>query len=260
MLKTFVCKFRVILFAAVILDVLGGTSIGFLRLAPAAAAQVVAQALPTVTASGAQAAQYLRAKGVTVHKLSWSAVSGTNTTCTVALDSSKDGVTYTAGNAIAAQDCTVDGFAIVYGTFNYVRVNVTAITGAGNTVAFRYEGFNDASGLIENACKNNAKSVAVNISTATTTSIVAPVTNQKVYICGYELVAGGADNVTLEYGTGATCGTGTTAMSGVIPLAAQAAIRSPYANALGPTPVSQRFCILTSGAVALAGYVSYAQF
>ena len=75
------------------------------------------------------------------HQLIWT-VSGTMTTCTVALDTSPDGTTWTLGGAITGQTCTTAGnSAIVNSIVNYVRVNVTAISGAGATVIVTYKGF-----------------------------------------------------------------------------------------------------------------------
>lgn len=65
-----------------------------------------------------------------------------------------------------------------------------------------------------------AKSSAViNITSATTTSLVAVSGSTTVYVCGFSLtiseVVTTANTFQLEYGTGATCGGGTTALTGL---------------------------------------------
>jgi hypothetical protein len=76
-------------------------------------------------------------------------------------------------------------------------------------------------GLTADPCfnPNNAKSSAViNISTATTTSIVAAVAGATVYVCDFVItisqVATTANTLKFVTGTGATCGTGTTDLTG----------------------------------------------
>jgi len=59
-------------------------------------------------------------------------------------------------------------------------------------------------------------SVAINISSATTTQLVALVAGHKIYVCGYDFTISGTTSPTalLEFGTGAACAVGTTALSG----------------------------------------------
>lgn len=74
------------------------------------------------------------------HQITWRGT-GTLSTCTVALDSSPDGVTWTAGGVIAGQTCTTNGSSTVVNlVVNYVRINVTAISGGG-TITVVYTGF-----------------------------------------------------------------------------------------------------------------------
>jgi hypothetical protein len=69
---------------------------------------------------------------VNTHVLSWRPV-GTVTTCTVSVDSSPDGVTWTAGGVIAGQTCTSPGEIVTpqATTTNHARVNLTILTGGG---------------------------------------------------------------------------------------------------------------------------------
>lgn len=78
--------------------------------------------------------------GIGFHKLTWN-VSGTVTTCTVALDSSVDGVTWTPGGVIGGQLCTTNGAStIVNVVSNYVRMNMTAFSGTGS-VSVTWNGY-----------------------------------------------------------------------------------------------------------------------
>jgi hypothetical protein len=104
-------------------------------------------------------------------------------------------------------------------------------------------------------------SVPINISSATTTQLVASVTGKAIYVTAWDVIAAGTGNITLEYGTGSNCGTGTTALTGAYSLAAQFGIAK--GNGLGPVliaPAGNALCALTSAAAQMSGSVSYTQF
>src|SRR6185312_15882338 len=68
----------------------------------------------------------------TYHQLSWTRI-GTVTTCTVAVDSSVDGSSWSAGGIITGQDCSIgSASAIVNAAAKYVRVTLTVLTGGGS--------------------------------------------------------------------------------------------------------------------------------
>lgn len=74
------------------------------------------------------------------HQLSW-VDTGTVSSCTVALDSSPDGTTWTAGGIITGQTCTSNGnSSITSGNAKYVRITSTALSGGGS-VQFFYKGW-----------------------------------------------------------------------------------------------------------------------
>ena len=78
--------------------------------------------------------------GTQYHQITWND-SGTVATCSVRIDSSADGVTFNSGDVIAAQTCTSNGSsAIIQGVFNYIRINVTTLSGGG-TVNVVYQGY-----------------------------------------------------------------------------------------------------------------------
>ena len=104
-------------------------------------------------------------------------------------------------------------------------------------------------------------SVPINISTATTTQLLAATTGKAIYVTAWDVIAAGTGNITLEYGTGSNCGTGTTALTGAYSLAAQFGIAK--GNGLGPVlivPTGNALCALTSAAAQMSGSVSYTQF
>ena len=125
-------------------------------------------------------------------------------------------------------------------------------------------------------CQTGLKqTVDFNISTATTTSIIAPQTGLNIYVCAYKInQAGGTGTVTFEYGTGSTCGTGTVVLAG--PFTANTTAGTPTtisADNYGYTQIltgtsgatgsalvpSQRFCILSTGTIVQSGYITYVQ-
>jgi hypothetical protein len=116
-------------------------------------------------------------------------------------------------------------------------------------------------GANEDAVAQGAATAAINVSTATTTQLVALSGTTKIYVTGLTVVAGGTGNITFVYGTGSACGTGTTSLSGAIPLIANAGLS--LGSGLGAVlmvPAGQALCITTSAAVQMSGFVTYAQF
>ena len=104
-------------------------------------------------------------------------------------------------------------------------------------------------------------SAAINVSTATTTQLVALSAGRKIYVTEFNFLAAAADNVTFEYGTGTTCGTGTTILTGAYPAGANGGISA--GRGLGPVlvvPAGNALCIVTSAATQLSGSVAYSQF
>jgi hypothetical protein len=79
---------------------------------------------------------------IAFHKLTWN-VSGTASVCTVALDTSSNGTTWSAGGAIAGQTCTSNGTSSTANvSANYVRINMTALTvTAGSSVTVTWDGY-----------------------------------------------------------------------------------------------------------------------
>ena len=118
-------------------------------------------------------------------------------------------------------------------------------------------------GAVGEACVPLAQpstTVAINVSTATTTRLVALSGSTVTYVTHLNVIAGGTGNITFVYGTGATCGTGTTSLSGAYNLTAQAGLAAGGGlGAVMMVPAGQSLCVTTSAAVQMSGFVSYVQ-
>jgi hypothetical protein len=115
--------------------------------------------------------------------------------------------------------------------------------------------------------KSNA---VINVVTATTTQLVALSGTKTIYVCGYSFTidssATSAATALIEYGTGASCGTGTTALTGTYGTATATAgpailiIPGPYAGTAFSTAAGNALCILTAGTtVNVQGQLTYVQ-
>ena len=135
---------------------------------------------------------------------------------------------------------------------NESQINgVTPLMGAGPT----------GTGAQRVTMSRDNSSVAINVSTATTTQLVAISGSLAIYVDSYDVIAGGAGNITFEYGTGSNCGTGTTALTGAYPLIAQAGIsKGSGSGTVLKVPAGNALCVLTSAAVQMSGSVSFQQF
>lgn len=111
------------------------------------------------------------------------------------------------------------------------------------------------------------QSVAVNITSATTTALVALTAGQTIYVCGASLhLVGNATAVTatFEYGTGAACST-PTVLTG--PYTGATASTQTTAVNIGAnvgyafkTAASNALCIVSLGTAGLNGVVTFAKF
>lgn len=110
--------------------------LGILLLSSLSFAQITTQNVTTfTTASQAPVIVNNIGSGTHFYRFTWN-VTGTVSACTIALDSSPDGTTWTAGGIIAGQACTTNGtFTSGSVTFNYYRINPNAsITGTGSVI------------------------------------------------------------------------------------------------------------------------------
>lgn len=117
------------------------------------AARVDLTASSTITGQTAN----IKGSGVLYHQISW-VVNGTVSACSVQVDSSSDGVSWTAGGAVASTTCTSSGASAVGNAVtNYIRIVFTAFTGTG-TVSASYSGFttNPSSGTVTSSTVTTA--------------------------------------------------------------------------------------------------------
>jgi hypothetical protein len=110
-------------------------------------------------------------------------------------------------------------------------------------------------------CSVAAKaSVAVSITTATTTQLVALSTGKKVYVCGFAATFGASSTLALEYGTGTACATGTTALTGVFTPATGGTVVTGNGSAtVTGGPAGNALCALTTGTGGIFGLLTYVQ-
>lgn len=135
----------------------------------------------------------------------------------------------------------------------------TGATGAAAPANAQYAGA-VSSGNLTGIIQADA-SAKIDVSTATTTQLVALSSSKKIYVTSWDVVAAGTGTIKLVYGTGSSCGTGTTDLTGAYSLVAQSGLAK--GNGLGPViivPASNALCVTTSAAVGMQGSVSYTQF
>jgi hypothetical protein len=120
-------------------------------------------------------------------------------------------------------------------------------------------------------CTTNSKLVIpVNIVSATTTQLLALSAGKAIYICSATLTIAGsattAGSILFEYGTGASCGTGTTAITGAMVGSTTAGNPTviPFQGGSGTqfgTIAGQALCAVSAGTtVSIQGYITVVQF
>jgi len=132
----------------------------------------------------------------------------------------------------------------------------TAATVPGRAAYIGGNSSGNLTGII--ACDTNA---LLNMSTATTTQIVALTASQRVYICSAVIMAGGTANVKLVGGTGTNCATGQTDLSANYPLTAQTGLsRGSGVGMIWKSVAGDAVCVTSSAAVTVAIDVTYTKF
>lgn len=145
------------------------------------------------------------------------------------------------------------------GTTNGVQDAATGSTGSAVPSKASYTAANSSGNLTGIIQADNSS--PINVSTATTTQIVALSSTKKIYVTSYDVVAAGTGNITFVYGTGTNCATGTTSLTGAYNLTAQSGIAK--GSGIGPVlviPASNALCVTTSAGVQMSGSVAYTQF
>jgi len=111
------------------------------------------------------------------------------------------------------------------------------------------------------ACQN---SIDINVPAVATTELIALVAGDRIRVCGFVLSGAGATSGTIQFkaGTGTTCGTGTSDLSGVMSFLDDTPV--VYGGGLGKifqTPAAEALCITTAGTNFIVdGILTYGQF
>ncbi len=106
-----------------------------------------------------------------------------------------------------------------------------------------------------------ASSGDINVSSAGTIQLIGLLSGKSIYLTHIHFIAGGTVNVSLVYGTGTNCGTGTTTIDGPMPLVAQTGYSAGIGiGATHKLPASQELCITTDQSVQVGGSYSYSQY
>jgi len=100
----------------------------------------------------------------------------------------------------------------------------------------------------------------INISTATTTQLVAAVAGKSIYVTSWD-VAAASGNFTLEYGTQTTnpCDTGTTTLTGAYTMNGGQFGKGVGTGVVLAVPTGNELCAVTTAAVQYSGGLSYVQ-
>ena len=118
--------------------------------------------------------------------------------------------------------------------------------------------FNGGSFDRQFTCPNTA---VINVAAAATTQLVALAASQIIRVCGFTITADtAATTATFVYGTGANCGTGTTAITGAMRMQDEGNISQVSGNGSVFRTASANALCLTTATGAVTGFVTYAQY
>lgn len=131
-----------------------------------------------------------------------------------------------------------------------------AQVGPNQTVQL-YNGYADTC-LAVNSVKQSA---AVNITTATTTQLIAPVTGKAATICGfYSTTANAGATLVFNTGTGSTCATGTTVLTGTMLTSSSGRFDLLGSGQKLKSAVGGGICVITAGTTpGIQGFVVFTQ-
>jgi hypothetical protein len=171
--------------------------------------------------------------------------------------------------ALSASDVTTDAIEAIYAcssayptagtiTVSFAPINTTnvTVTSGALTVTNPVVVTQTTTG---DPCENPQvakSSVALAISTATTTQLVVPSGTTAVYVCGLSASFGASTTMSLEYGTSSAC-TGTHALTGVYAPATGSILTLGGAHLV--TPGSQGVCAVSTGTGGINGVLTFVQ-
>jgi hypothetical protein len=177
-----------------------------------------------------------------------------------------------SGNWNLGTSTTPQQFHIPAGPCFSTVLVYTAGGSSSNTFSLEYDFSVPGLPLTLDPCKAGGllQSIPINVNAAGTTQLLAPVTGASIYVCGGHLdIASSATTAAtakFEYGTGSSCGTGTTALTGTMgtgqassSIGAQPVSLSTFGTNL-EAPAGNALCIVTAGTtVSVQGYINLVQ-
>lgn len=186
-------------------------------------------------------------------------VDGTNW---VAVNAYKAGTTKSALTSVASTGI----FSMSVPGYNKARLHITALSAACT--------FSAVGGAVSMPSTPNAvldpcqsadilkSSVAIAVTSATTTALVAASAGKAIYVCGFSSTLSGTTTPTMQfkYGTKVSteCDTGATILSGVytgLSATSQTITGGGTVGSMFVTPVSQELCVTSGGTAPLVGGV-----
>lgn len=119
-------------------------------------------------------------------------------------------------------------------------------------------------------CQSSAaskSSVVINVATAVTTQLVAVSGSTVIYVCGFVVTVGSTvlpNTLQFEYGTGGTCGAGTTVLTGALNTAGMLTGAINYGGAgesIFKTAAANALCVVSTVGTgpSIQGVVTYVQ-
>ncbi len=148
-----------------------------------------------------------------------------------------------------------------FGTAGSADSQVRTVQGVSGMTPVMISGANANSKI---NCTNNA---FLNMTTATTTEIVALSGSTIIYVCSFSIVSNGGTATTVKFvdGTGTNCGTSQSDRSAGMPLTAATntvgvARGSGEGMILKTSTAGDALCVTSSGAATIGVDISYAQF
>lgn len=102
----------------------------------------------------------------------------------------------------------------------------------------------------------------LDMTTATTTELVALTTSRTIHVCHIRVISNGTTTFTFKRGTGTNCGTGTTSIDNAIELTAQVGFiaGTGFGEVLNGGASANALCVTNSAAVNLHVFVRYAVY
>lgn len=169
-----------------------------------------------------------------------------------------------AGGSLVSSITTAGAYRINAAGTNKVRLNVTALaasctfSGAGTTGSGPMYAVGDP-------CQNPdlmKSSAAINISSATTTAVVALAAGKTTHVCEFSATAAGT-NPTILFLTGTEtttpCDTGAANLSGTFAPTAGTAVRLGGSGTVMKSAAAGQLCITSGGTPSIQGVLTYVQ-